>query len=281
MSNTPLVLLTKDNQPVTTSEIIAEHLGIQHKNILQNIDKFSKELQTINPLAFQTLKGKPLPQGGFGKSYRVAILNEEQAAFVVTLSRNTPKVVEFKLALTKAFFEAKEYIRKQQEKEHEDLKFDIKKPWYVEQLLELCQRHNMTQTAIKKVIDITERAWKQGYAVAMAKVEKEQAEQGNNNKNSDNSSVAVPFSTVLNMLTTASYITDRFQYYVETSLMINDVMRRLEIVLNDTRGLAAMADMSMPMIKGCLKGLDYTEEQKKEVDRVLSPYGQRLSNKAA
>ena len=166
-------------------------------------------------------------------------------------------------------------------KEHEDLKFDVKKPWYVEQLLELCQRHNMTQTAIKKVIDITERAWKQGYAVAMAKAEKEQTEHGNIAKTNDNSSVAVPFSTVLNMLTTSSYITDRFQYYVETSQMINEVMQRLEIVLNDTRGLAAMADMSMPMIKGCLKGLDYTEEQKKEVDRVLSPYGQRLSNKAA
>ena len=174
-------------------------------------------------------------------------------------------------------------IRKQGSyiKEHEDLKFDVKKPWYVEQLLTLAQRYTVSEAALKQVISITERAWKQGYAVAMAKVEKEQAEQGNNNKNSDNSSVAVPFSTVLNMLTTASYITDRFQYYVETSQMINDVMRRLEIVLNDTRGLAAMADMSMPMIKGCLKGLDYTEEQKKEVDRVLSPYGQRLADKAA
>ena len=168
------------------------------------------------------------------------------------------------------------YVNKEVEQQ-----LEYKKPWYVEQLLALAQRYTVSEAALKQVISITERAWKQGYAVAMAKVEKEQAEQGNNNKNSDNSSVAVPFSTVLNMLTTASYITDRFQYYVETSQMINDVMRRLEIVLNDTRGLAAMADMSMPMIKGCLKGLDYTEEQKKEVDRVLSPYGQRLADKAA
>ena len=44
-------------------------------------------------------------------------------------------------------------IRKQGSyiKEHEDLKFDVKKPWYVEQLLELCQRHNMTQNNNKKV----------------------------------------------------------------------------------------------------------------------------------
>lgn len=42
-----------------------------------------------------------------------------------------------------------------------------------------------------------------------------------------------------------------------------------------------MADMSMPMIKGCLKQLEYTEEQKKEVDRVLSPYGKRICDKEA
>ena len=272
-----LISFTFQDNKVRTLIDEQENIWFCRKDILDilGLRLNTKLLNSLNPKGIA--KSGPLSTAG-GKQQLIFI--NEPNLYRVIFKSEKPQAKEFQ---DWVFEEVLPAIRKQGSyiKEHEDLKFDVKKPWYVEQLLELCQRHNMTQIAIKKVIDITERAWKQGYAVAMAKVEKEQAEHGSNKNNSDNSSVAVPFSTVLNMLTTASYITDRFQYYVETSQLINDVMQRLEIVLNDTRGLAAMADMSMPMIKGCLKQLEYTEEQKKEVDRVLSPYGKRICDKEA
>ena len=162
MNNTSLVLL-QNNQLVTTSLVIAERLDIQHKNILHNIDKFSKELQTINPLAFETRKGEPLPQGGYSKSTRYALLTEEQAAFVITLSRNTPKVVEFKLALTKAFFEAREALNKikvENKVEHQS---------YLKIFKDFCLQHNYSSEELKMFDYLREQALKQGYAIACQK----------------------------------------------------------------------------------------------------------------
>ena len=168
MNNTSLVLL-QNNQLVTTSLVIAERLDIQHKNILHNIDKFSKELQTINPLAFETRKGEPLPQGGYSKSTRYALLTEEQAAFVITLSRNTPKVVEFKLALTKAFFEAREALNKikvENKVEHQS---------YLKIFKDFCLQHNYSSEEIKMFDYLREQALKQGYAIACAKLKEQES----------------------------------------------------------------------------------------------------------
>lgn len=168
MSNS-LVFLSKNNLPLTTSLIIAERLDIQHKNILHNIDKFSKELQTINPLAFETRKGEPLPQGGYSKSTRYALLTEEQAAFVITLSRNTPKVVEFKLALTKAFFEAREALNKSK------VENKIEHQSYLKIFKDFCLQHNYSSEEIKMFDYLREQALKQGYAIACAKLKEQES----------------------------------------------------------------------------------------------------------
>lgn len=157
-------------------------------------------------------------------------------------------------------------------KEQENLKFDVKKPWYVEQLLELLKHYTVSEAALKKVIDITERAWKQGYAVAMAKVEKEQAEQKGADTKDDSGTINVKFSTVLNMLFIANYISSKFEYYTEAVHLMNEVMQKLEIVKNDTESLCALGDMKMPLLCGELKRLSYTEDQQRLVDKTLYPW---------
>jgi hypothetical protein len=57
---------------------------------------------------------KPLTSRG-GRPRRFVYLNEGQATFLMTLSQNTPQVVLCKLRLVKAFEEAKEILRRQQE----------------------------------------------------------------------------------------------------------------------------------------------------------------------
>ena len=109
MINTSLVLL-QNNQLVTTSEIIAQSIEVQHRNTLDLIKRYTGELEQLGSLAFQT-RVKRIDQRG-GEKTTYALLNEQQATFLISLSRNTPKVVEFKLALTKAFFKAREALNK-------------------------------------------------------------------------------------------------------------------------------------------------------------------------
>lgn len=110
------LVIARNGEPLTTSLIVADAIGVQHKNTLELIKKYDGELQQLHPLAFETRKGKPLLQGGFAKETIYALLNEQQATFLISLSRNTPRVVEFKLALVKAFYLMKEALRRQNEK---------------------------------------------------------------------------------------------------------------------------------------------------------------------
>ena len=106
----PDIVEIKNHQAVTTSLVIADKMDLSHQAILKNIDKYSKELMELGQVGFEIRDGKTLPQGGKTPGTRYALLNEQQATFLISLSRNTPKVVQFKLALTKAFFEARRII---------------------------------------------------------------------------------------------------------------------------------------------------------------------------
>ena len=108
-----IVFIGSDGQAVTTSLAIAEGTEIQHKNILELIRKNPKDFQDFGPVAFETRKGKPLPQGGFAKSTEVAILNEQQATLLLTYMRNNEIVKGFKKHLVKSFFDIREKLRSQ------------------------------------------------------------------------------------------------------------------------------------------------------------------------
>lgn len=99
------LIFSENGEFFTTSEAIAEGTGNQHKNVLELIRSYLSDLNEFNPVAFQTLKGKALPQGGFAKSREIALLNEDQATFLMTLMSNSKIVVDFKKRLVKAFRE--------------------------------------------------------------------------------------------------------------------------------------------------------------------------------
>lgn len=101
--DTKLVQAQPNGTLATNSEVIADGVGIQHKNVLETIRKNQSDFEEFGPVAFETRRGSPLPQGGFGKSTTIAVLNREQAMFAMTLFRNNPTVVEFKKNLIKAF----------------------------------------------------------------------------------------------------------------------------------------------------------------------------------
>ncbi len=100
------IVQIRDQQALTTSLIVAEHCELAHKQVIALVRKYQSDFEELGPLAFETRKGEALPQGGFAKATEYALLNEDQATYLITLFRNTTIVRRFKLALVKAFRKA-------------------------------------------------------------------------------------------------------------------------------------------------------------------------------
>jgi anti-repressor protein len=125
MSN--LTILEHNDVLVVDSRLIAERLAIKHKNFLTTIEKYLSQIESsFGAVAFQTREFKT--RQGNNSIERFAWLSEDQATFLMTLSRNTEQVVECKLALVKAFSKAKQVIKQvipAQNQEIEKLKLEL------------------------------------------------------------------------------------------------------------------------------------------------------------
>ena len=101
-----VVMLTLiGDEPRVDSRQLAEQLGNQHKNTMALIERYTDKIKQFGLLPFQT-EARPARQHGGGDA-RFALLNEDQAFFLLALSRNTDRVVELKSSLIMAFREAR------------------------------------------------------------------------------------------------------------------------------------------------------------------------------
>lgn len=101
LKNQNTIVHVAQGKPLTTSLVIAENCNIQHKNAIALVRKYKSEFEEFGALAFQTrarLKG----QHGGGDA-EIALLNEDQAAYLITMFKNTDIVRKFKLTLIKEF----------------------------------------------------------------------------------------------------------------------------------------------------------------------------------
>lgn len=99
-------LILPIEEPTITSIEFAENIGLSLKVIHETIRKYKVDLEAFGPLPFQTAMAEKSPEGIWihkdtPNHFR---LNEQQAYFLATLSRNTPKVIEFKKWLVNTFF---------------------------------------------------------------------------------------------------------------------------------------------------------------------------------
>lgn len=105
ISHSMLVDRDEQGNAFTTSLIVADGTGVQHKNVLEMVKNNIGDFEEFGPIAFETRKGKPLPQGGFAKSMNIALLNREQATLLMAYMRNNDVVRDFKKRLVRAFSE--------------------------------------------------------------------------------------------------------------------------------------------------------------------------------
>ncbi len=96
-----ITLAEKRGEARVDSRLIAQTLDTKHQSTFELVKRYQTDLEAFGLLPFQTGKANG------GRPEKFALLNEDQAFFLLTLSKNTKRVVELKLKLVKAFNEAR------------------------------------------------------------------------------------------------------------------------------------------------------------------------------
>ena len=84
---------------------MAQHRGNQHRHVIALIEKYADKFRGLSQLLFKNAVGER--QQGGGNPERFTLLTEDQAYFLLSLSRNSERVVNLKLKLIQAFSEAR------------------------------------------------------------------------------------------------------------------------------------------------------------------------------
>lgn len=96
-----IALTTTTTEARIDSRLLAKQLGNKHRHVMALLDKYLSRLKTFGHVSFKNADGER-KQGG-GKTERYALLNENQAYFVLSLSRNSENVVALKANLIQVF----------------------------------------------------------------------------------------------------------------------------------------------------------------------------------
>ncbi len=87
-----------DAEPFTTSKVISERSGVSHKYVKKQITSHVTEFESLG------LLGAYATESTGGRPEEFFKLNEPQSSFLLTLLKNTPVVVTFKLELVRQFY---------------------------------------------------------------------------------------------------------------------------------------------------------------------------------
>lgn len=106
----------------TNSKIIADNSGIRHDKIKRviekHIDRFKRFGKLSTPYEVESFTG--------GRHAEVYNLNEQQATFLITLLKNTEKVLNFKEELVRQFYKAKKRLEEIKTPEYQQLRLTAK-----------------------------------------------------------------------------------------------------------------------------------------------------------
>lgn len=128
------MVFLKGNTPLTTSLVIAEGTGNQHKSIVQLINDHKTRFERWGKIHFVDLKttnkfmdrpendSRSLSNDGRGRPMKVALLNEQQATFLITLLRNNEVVLDFKSELVDRFYKMRSALLNKQNEQWREIR---------------------------------------------------------------------------------------------------------------------------------------------------------------
>lgn len=101
------LVIIRGGSLLTTTTAIAEGTGVQHKNVIELVRTYAGDLGEFGGVAFEA---QPFTTAGGTQSREVALLNEDQAALLITYMRNNVIVRRFKVALVRGFSEMRQRL---------------------------------------------------------------------------------------------------------------------------------------------------------------------------
>ena len=99
------IVYLKNDEVFTDSLVISLGTGVEHRKLKQAIRKYRVQIE-----GFGKLYAPFRAESTGGRKTEYYILNEAQATFLITLLKNTEKVVKFKAELVKQFYEMRKFI---------------------------------------------------------------------------------------------------------------------------------------------------------------------------
>lgn len=97
-----LALVASKDEPRIDSRVLAITLGVKHHSLFELVKNHRNDFVELGILRFQTEA-----ISGRGQLEKFVLLSEDQAFFVLAMSRNNARVINLKLRLVKAFGEAR------------------------------------------------------------------------------------------------------------------------------------------------------------------------------
>lgn len=158
---TDLVFL-KGKTPLTTSLIVADGTQNQHESIIRLINEHKAHFERWGQIHFTDLKSGN-PKGG--RPTKVALLNEQQATFLITLLRNNEIVLDFKSELVDRFYKMREILLQRQSARWQEIRAETKRGYKelsaaVKELYEFAKAHGC---------NVSERVFYMNFAKLMNK----------------------------------------------------------------------------------------------------------------
>ena len=111
-SDAALVFSGPDGEPFTTSLVIAQETGNDHKSLRELIEDNLGDLNEVGRVRFQTAKPATSENGG-GRPVKYAELDEPASALLMTYLRNSPVVKDFKKRLVAGFYAMRQALAQQ------------------------------------------------------------------------------------------------------------------------------------------------------------------------
>lgn len=99
-------------EPYTTADSVAQYAQVQQQTVEHIIRKHKNDLEEFGVLGFEIRLPRPGSKGG--RPEKLYHLNEQQATLLITYLRNTERVRQFKKALVRGFFEARQELSRRE-----------------------------------------------------------------------------------------------------------------------------------------------------------------------
>lgn len=99
------LVIVVDGEPLASTETIAKGMSQQHASAMKLLRRYKSRLERFGPIRFEIRLGK---RGGKPAEY--ALLNEPQSAVLISLMKNSERVVDFKVDLVAEFYRMRDAL---------------------------------------------------------------------------------------------------------------------------------------------------------------------------